>query len=139
MNKNRNFYRRPIIRHAGYGKGIIKPNKRDEDFSKAFERFLAEYRMDRIADIHDFLEKNIEYKKLLENKIQSEDALKTSILNHDILGLFLDYVTSVDSLIDEVQAIFYEHGFQDCITISKIIHKDLNSGFLRTLIKLDKE
>ena len=142
MKKNHNFTHRPIMRQTKNAPKIaktVKPNKREEDFKEAFERFLAEYRMDRIADIHDFLEKDIEYKKLIENKIQREEALNASIKSLDILGIFLDYATSVDSLLEEVQAIFYEHGFQDSITISKAIHENLNSKFLRTLIELDKE
>jgi hypothetical protein len=142
LKKNNKISYRPVIRQTKYNKSVVKPvksNKRCEDFHMAFERFLAEYRMDRIADVHDFLNNNLEYKKYLKNKTQSEYALKMSIKNDDTLGIFLDYVTSVDLLVDEVQAIFYEHGFQDCVTISKAIHNDLDSGLLRTLIELDRK
>ena len=94
-------------------------HKRDQDFAAAFKEFLTEYKLDRIADIHGFLEENEAYRKLNANKSESEKALQQSAADQGITDALLNYMTSVDHLVDEVQSIFYEHGFQDSITIAK--------------------
>ena len=75
--------------------------------------------------VHDFLEENAEYKKLHSNKEDKEKVLQASISDANATNALLDYLTTTELLIDEVITIFYNHGFQDCITISKIIQRGL--------------
>ncbi|MHB8061185.1 MAG: hypothetical protein ACYDG2_00915 [Ruminiclostridium sp.] len=49
----------------------------------------------------------------------------------------MNYITSVDDLIDYIKALFYEQGFQDCSSISNMIKRGLSSISLRTLLELD--
>ena len=117
----------------------VKSSKRINDFKKSFERFLAEYRLDRIADTHDFLENDSEYKKIHSEKEESEKALQAAIKEADISMALLDYFTTIDSLIDNVKTMFYEHGFQDCATIYKAMKEGLDGLDLSTLLELDIE
>ena len=97
--------------------------KRDRDFNDALEIFLTEYRLDRIADVHNFLEKNEKYKKVHDSKAEQESALQAAIQDQKSTDLLLDYITYVDFLIDEVKTIFYEHGFKDSSAITSIIQR----------------
>ena len=117
----------------------VKSPKRENDFREAFERFLAEYRMDRIADTHDFLENDPEYKKIHSDKVEKENVLQAAIKETNMSMALLDYVTAVENLIDNVKTMFYEHGFQDYATIHRAMKEGLNGISLRTLIELDIE
>lgn len=116
-----------------------KSLKREKDFKKAFEMFLAEYRMDRIADTHDFLENNAEYKKIHSDKTERENVLQAAFQETNMSMALLDYITVVENLIDNVKTMFYEHGFQDCATVFKTMQEGLNGISLRTLLDLDVE
>jgi hypothetical protein len=116
-----------------------KVSKRVNDFKESFERFLVEYRMDRIADTHDFLENDPEYKKIHSDKTEKENALQTAINETDMSMALLDYITAVENLIDNVKTMFYEHGFQDSATICKAMKEGMDGISLRTLIELDIE
>ena len=96
-----------------------KTHKRDKDFNIALNQFIAEYKLDRIADVHEFLEEDEAYRKLHTDKSDCEKALQTSTSDTRVTDALLNYMTSVDHLIDEAKSMFYEHGFQDCITITK--------------------
>lgn len=117
----------------------LQPSKREQDFSQALERFLADYRLDRIADMDDFLEKDMEYKKIHLQKLECENALQVVISRADQMCLFLEYSTAVDDIIDAVKTIFYEHGFQDCAAISRVMQEGWKDISLRTLLALDAE
>jgi hypothetical protein len=103
----------------------MKKISRDKDFKIAFEKFLAEYKMDRIADVHDFLEKDAEYKVLNSSKIEKEKELQLAITDNEVSSLLLDYISSVDFMLDEFKTIYYEHGFRDCITVNKKLQKGI--------------
>jgi len=128
---------------AAYKEGLKESikfiSKRENDFRKAFERFLAEYRMDRIADTHDFLENDHEYKKIHSDKIEKENALQAVIKDTNMSMALLDYISAVEILIDNVKTMFYEHGFQDYATIHRAMKEGLDGIPLRTLIELDIE
>ena len=102
-----------------------KTHKRDKDFNTAFNKFIAEYKLDRIADVHDFLEEDEVYRKLHADKSESERALQASTSDTMVTDALLNYMTSVDHLINEVKSIFYEHGFQDSIAITKAMQRCL--------------
>jgi hypothetical protein len=112
-----------------------KSIKREKDFNEAFEKFLAEYRLDRIADVHDFLEKDDKYKKLIQNKEKCEKILTAFISGDKTLDALLNYMNAIDHLFDEITSIFYEHGFQDCAIISKAMKKGLNNMYLHNLLQ----
>jgi len=102
-----------------------KIRKRDKDFNTAFDKFISEYKLDRIADVHDFLEEDEVYRKLHADKSESERALQASTSDTMVTDALLNYMTSVDHLINEVKSIFYEHGFQDSIAITKAMQRCL--------------
>ena len=117
----------------------VKSSKRVNDFKKAFERFLAEYKMDRIADTYDFLENDPEYIKIHSDKVEKEKALQAVIIDSDMNMVLLDYITAAENLIENVKTMFYEHGFQDCVTISSAMKNGLDGISLHTLPELDIE
>ena len=92
-----------------------KSRKRENGFNKAFEKFLAEYRLDRIADVHDFLEKNEKYKELTRNKEECEKILTASISGDKAHDALFNYTDAIEHLIDEITRIFYEHGLSEII------------------------
>ena len=100
-----------------------KVHKRAKDFNSAFDKFISEYKLDRIADVHDFLEEDEVYRKLHADKSEGEKALQESTSDTRVTDALLDYMTSVDHLMDEVKSIFYEHGFQDSIIITKAMQR----------------
>ena len=112
---------------------------REKDFSEGLEKFLADYRMDRIADVHNSLEKDAVYRKNHLNKIECQEALLAAIPEITNSSALLYYIDAVDDFIDGIKTIFYEHGFQDCTVISKVLKKGLNNMSLRTLFELDSE
>ena len=116
-----------------------KSSEREQDFSEAFEKFLADYRMDRIGDVDNFLEKNEEYRKAHLNKIEAEKALQEKAPEIASSTAVLNYIDAVDDFIDMIKSIFYEHGFNDNAAISRVIRKGLNNMYLRTLFELDLE
>ena len=116
-----------------------KPSERENDFSEALEKFLADYRMDRIADVDNFLEKDEEYRKAHLNKIAAEKALQEAVPEIANSTVALNYIDAVDDFIDMIKSIFYEHGFKDNAAIARVLRKGLNNMSLRTLFELDKE
>ena len=81
--------------------------------------------MDRIANVHDFLEEDEAYRKLHTDRSDYEKALQASTLDTGVTDALLNYMTSVDHLVDEVKSIFYEHWYQDSITIIKTMQRSL--------------
>ena len=116
-----------------------KAIKRENDFNEAFEEFLAEYRLDRIADVHGFLEKDKKYKELTRNKEECEKNLTASISGDKAQDALLDYTDVIEHLFEEIISIFYEHGFQDCAIILKTMQKGLNNMSLCTFLQMDAE
>lgn len=120
-------------------KNDFKSSSRKNDFQKSFEKFLAEYRLDRIADTHDFLVNDPEYKKIHTDKEEREEALQAAIKDEAASIVLLDYLTTIENLIDNVKTMFYEHGFQDCATIYKTMKDGLDGINLCTLLEIDTE
>jgi len=116
-----------------------KSSEREKDFSEALEKFLADYRMDRVADVDNFLEKDEEYRKAHLNKAEAEKALQEAVPGIANSTVALNYIDAVDDFIDMIKAIFYEHGFKDNAAIARVLRKGLNNMSLRTLFELDKE
>jgi len=116
-----------------------KSSERETNFSEALEKFLADYRMDRIADVDNFLEKDEEYRKAHLNKVEAEKALQEAVPGIASSTVALNYIDAVDDFIDMIKSIFYEHGFKDNSAISRVLRKGLNNMSLRTLFELDKE
>jgi hypothetical protein len=112
----------------------MKNISREKDYNEAFEKFLTEYKMDRIADIHNSLEKVAEYKTLHFSKTEKEKALLAAITNDNASNLLMDYITAVDFMLDEFETIFYEHGFLDCISINKEMQKGLSNYHIKNNI-----
>lgn len=108
-----------------------KSIKREKDFNEVFEKFLVEYRLDRIADVHGFLEKDEKYKELTRNKEECEKILTDSISGDKAHDALLNYTDAIEHLFEEIISIFYEHGFQDCAIISKTMQKGLNNLFMK--------
>jgi len=115
-----------------------KSSEREKNFSEALEKFLADYRMDRIADVDNFLEKDEEYRKAYLNKVEAEKALQEAVPGIANSTVALNYIDAVDDFIDMIKAIFYEHGFKDNTAIVRVLRKGLNNMSLRTLFELDK-
>lgn len=104
--------------------------KRGNDFCVEFNKFIEEYKLDRIADVHNSLGENETYNKLNDDKAKYEKEILELALDSRVIDILMNYLTSVDHLVDEIKSIFYEHGFQDSVSIknalSNINTKNLN-------------
>jgi hypothetical protein len=106
--------------------------KRYNDFQEAFKQFLAEYKIDRVADVHEYLEKDDKYKALQSSKNEKEKALLAAIIDDKVGNLLLEYISAVDFMLDEFETIYYEHGLWDCTIISKEMQKGIGPFLSKT-------
>lgn len=110
------------------------------EFRKEFERFLAEYRQNRIADIADTLNDKKQYKDMTAIRLELEDMLLHEDLDEKKISLkLIQYMTYVDNAINEVEDMFYEQGFKDCLMILNILRKNIFDMPIRTLLDIDLE
>lgn len=115
----------------------MERTRKTPEFHEEFERFLTEFRQNRVADVGDILLENEEYKKLIFLKRKAEDTLEASLSGESLESQVKDYIISVDDLVDKIKEVFYDHGFRDCLTVIKTLQKDVWEMLVRSLLEID--
>ena len=111
--------------------------RKTPEFREEFERFLTEFRQNRVADVGDVLSENEEYKKLVFLKRKAEDTLEASLSSKSLESQVKAYIIAVDDLADKIKEVFYDHGFKDCLTVIKTLQKDVWEMPVRSLLEID--